>query len=59
MVKLSEAEIWLHSLKHLPEEPFNWLVFLSTQYSKGFTLEVLINIYRSESSYLKCEVDGF
>lgn len=53
MVKLSEAEIWLHSLKHLPEEPFNWLVFLSTQYSKGFTLEVLINIY------LKCEVDGF
>lgn len=50
-----EAEIWLHSLKHLPEEQFNWLVGLSTQYKKGFILEMLMNIYTSESSYLKCE----
>lgn len=50
-----EAEIWLHSLKHLPEEWFNWLVCLSTQYNKEFTLEILMNIYTSESSYLKRE----
>lgn len=50
-----EAEIWLHSLKRLPEERFNWLVCLSTQYNKEFTLEILMNIYTSESSYLKCE----
>lgn len=46
--KLREAEIWLHSFKHLPEEKLNSLLFLWTQCNKEFTLEVLMNKYSSE-----------